>query len=231
MCRILAFVADEPVDASPWIEAFAEACRTSKEYQGHGWGVAWRADDGWSRYRTTRPIWEDGTEAPPSRIVVVHARSAFRNEGIAEENNMPFISGDLAFAFNGELRGVRLSVPGETGAARLLRLLDRFRTSEADDVPAALRRLDAVIQARAEYVRALNLVVSDGRALYAHSRYSEDPDYFTLREARVRRRGRESPSLRAVCSEEIIVDGLEGEWMPIPNGATRTVALEPSCCS
>lgn len=231
MCRILAFVADEPVDASPWIDAFAEACRISKEYQGHGWGMAWRTDDGWSRYRTTRPIWEDDAEAPLGRVVVVHARSAFRNEGITEENNMPFLSGDLAFAFNGELRGVRLSVPGETGAARLLHLLDRFRASDAADVPAALRRLDAVIRARTEYVRALNLVVSDGRALHVHSRYSEDPDYFTLRETRVRLRTQAWPSLRAVCSEEIAVEGLKPEWTPIPNGTTRSVALEGSCCS
>ena len=122
--------ATAPFDANPWIDAFAERCRASHEYQGHGWGAAWRTDGGWDRTRSIDPIWEPGrTPVPEASVVVVHARSAFRNEGIVVENNMPFLASDLAFAFNGELRGVRLSAPGETGAARLLHLLERFNAA------------------------------------------------------------------------------------------------------
>ena len=139
MCRILGIQADTLIDASPWIEAFGLRCRDSNEFQGHGWGMSWYVDGGWQRYRSLRPIWEDRVELPESRIVLVHARSAFRNEDIAVENNMPFLSGELesspgdrhgarAFAFNGELHGVRLTVPGVTGAARLFHLLERFTT-------------------------------------------------------------------------------------------------------
>ncbi len=129
MCRILGLQADEPVDAVPWIEAFGSRCRDSEEFHGHGWGMSWQEHGRWRRYRSIRPIWEDTVDLPATRLVLVHARSAFRNEGIVVENNMPFLSGELesprgdrhgarAFAFNGELRGVRLTVPGVTGAAR-----------------------------------------------------------------------------------------------------------------
>ena len=128
MCRILALGANEPFDCNPWISAFAERCHESKEYQGHGWGVAWRTEDGWAHARSLIPIWEDErVTVPLSDLVLVHARSAFQNEGIEVQNNMPFVKEKLAFAFNGELHGVRLNVPGETGAARLCHLLDRFR--------------------------------------------------------------------------------------------------------
>ena len=227
MCRILAVQADEPVDAIPWIEAFGRRCRDSQEYQGHGWGMSWQDNGTWRRYRSIRPIWEDSVELRPTRLVLIHARSAFRNEGIEVQNNMPFLSGDLAFAFNGELHGVRLSAPGDTGAARLLHLLERFSAAAGGDTLKALTRLDALIALRSDYVRALNIVVSDGRSLFINSHYSEDQDYFTLHTASVpSQRG-----MRMVSSEEVSTGEVEPDWVSIPNHTTRTLAAESACCS
>ncbi len=228
MCRILAVQADEPVDPVPWIEAFAERCRASREYQGDGWGVAWRERDAWLRHRSVRPIWDDLPDVlPGSRLFVVHARSAFRNEGVAVENNMPFLEQDLAFAFNGELRGVRLAAPGDTGAARLLHLFTRFRASAAGDGLAALARLDGVIASRTDYVRALNLVISDGRSIWVNAHHSEDPDYFTMHHAWVDLG--HGAVARAVTSERLSLPGVEPRWEAIPNHTTQILGEVATC--
>lgn len=228
MCRILALRADEPLAPLPWIEAFAERCRSSREYQGDGWGFAWRERDCWVHYRSERPIWDDlPATVPPSHTVLVHARSAFRNEGVAVENNMPFIEGDLAFAFNGELRGVRLSAPGETGAARLLHLFTRFHAAAGGEGLTALARLDGVIASRTDYVRALNIVVSDGDRIWINTHYSEDPDYFTLHRARVDLAP--GAQARIVSSERLSIPGVEPRWEAIPNRTTRTLEEVHAC--
>lgn len=218
MCRFLVLRAPEPFDPVPWIEPFAERCEASREYQGHGWGVSWWTGAGWERHRSVEPIWDEIPDRlPASTLVLVHARSAFRNEGIVVENNMPFLSGDLAFAFNGELHGVRLSVPGETGAARLFTLLERFRASCGGDLLSALERLDRVVTERSEHVRAMNMVVSDGRDVWVNAHFSQEPDYFTLWRAEVPGEG---GGLLAVSSERFDTDSATPAWAPIPNRAT-----------
>lgn len=88
------------------LAAFTRVARNSREYQGHGWGCAWLEDGRWRLYHDIRPIWEDDWR-PPGRttLLLAHARSAFRDEGIRVENNMPFHDGERVFIFNGELHG------------------------------------------------------------------------------------------------------------------------------
>jgi len=245
MCRLLAVRSAEPFDPVPWIAPFAERCRESKEYQGHGWGVSWWDGARWERYRSVTPIWEDVPEQlPTSSLVLVHARSAFRNEGIVVENNMPFLEDSLAFAFNGELRGVRLNAPGETGAARLFHLLRRFRDSAGDTASndggpaepraaaapdstlAALDRLDRVVTARTDYVRAMNTLVSDGRDVWIGSHYSEDPDYFTLWRASL---PGVAGSTAVISSERFDLPDVAPQWRAVPNRTTLKLDLEETC--
>jgi glutamine amidotransferase len=288
MCRLLAITSSVPIDATPILAEFAARCRASKEYQGHGWGVARADGDGrgvartdrdgrdvartdgdeggvphrlhgdvaWRRYRSVRPIWED--EWPrfePARMWIVHARSAFRNEGVVVANNMPFLADDLAFAFNGELRGVRLQAPGDTGAARLLHLLGRFRTAADGNVLDALVRLDRVVSQRSHYVRALNVVAADRDRVYVHCHYSEDAEYFTLHTAvgegapgaRIEAgEGGRDPTdaggradtdatpappnapIAIVCSERLDVPGI-GPWEPVPNHSTLALETGVTC--
>lgn len=223
MCRLLAIRAAAPVALERWLEPFAARCRASGEYQGDGWGVSWWTGTGWRRRRSLRPIWDDELRGlPRATCFVVHARSAFRDDEVALRHNMPFLSGPLAFAFNGELRGVRLAVPGANGAARLFHLFQRFRASAPEDVPGALQRLDRVVSSRSDYVRALNLVVADGPAVYVHCRFSEDPDYFTLH--RTGGGGAGYQGVEAVASEPFQPRGFETTWEPVANGST--VALD-----
>ncbi len=217
MCRILAVTARRTFDVRPWLDAFAARCRTSGEYQGDGWGLAWRTGDGWERYRSVDPIWDrDESRFPASTTYLVHARSAFRDTPVAVEHNMPFLDDRTAFAFNGELRGVRLSVPGGNGAARLFHLFGRFRAAPPGLSTAALERLDRTVVARTDYVRALNLVVADEGGVHIRSRFGEDPDYFTLH-ASADARGPRGERAAVVCSEAMTVPGADIEWLPVPN--------------
>ncbi|MFQ5538433.1 MAG: class II glutamine amidotransferase [Gemmatimonadota bacterium] len=171
---------------------FAVMCRDSREYQGHGWGAAWiDADGSWATHHSLKPIWEDRLpHLPPTRLFLAHARSAFRNEGIMLSNAMPFVGGTLAFAFNGEIRGVRLRVPGATGAWRLFNLLGSLLMREAGDgrLGASLERLNSIVRTRSTHVRGMNFVVSDSKRVWASSHPAEEGEYFTLRRLRIRDR-------------------------------------------
>jgi len=207
MCRLLMVRSDQPFSLRAYLPAFAEMCRGSKEYQGHGWGMAWRESGAWRVHKNLEPIWRDGRPdlEAETDFLLVHARSAFRDEGIVLENNMPFFDDRLFFIFNGELRGVRLKAEGRIGAEKIFNFVKRF---DRGDPAAALRRAGEIIRKRAEYVRAMNIMMTDGDRIYVSTHYSEDAEYFTLHcqfgEDRV-----------AFCSQP-----LDGEWLPMPNHAT-----------
>ena len=190
------------------MNSFKERCRRSPEYQGDGFGVTLRASGRWERRRSLTPIWEDALRLPKRvDVLVVHARSAFRNEGIAVENNMPFESDEVSFVFNGEIRGIRLRAPGRIGAEKLFHLILERRRS---GVPEAIGAVDRLVRSRSRYVVAMNVALTSlngDPSIYAHCRFSERPEYFTLhvREGEV----------RGVSSEP-----LDRNFRPMENGET-----------
>ncbi|HSF14144.1 MAG TPA: class II glutamine amidotransferase [Vicinamibacteria bacterium] len=211
MCRLLAVQSPVAIDIAPLLSGFALVARRSREYQGHGWGCAFRAKGRWEIHKSIRPIWEDVLpDLPRTRLLVAHARSAFRDGGIRVENNMPFSDGTNVFAFNGELRGVRIRERGRIGAEKVFNFIKRFENGRG--MENALRRATRIIEKRTDYVRAMNLILSDGQSVLVHSRFTEDAEYFTMH---YRRREPREPLV--VCSEPI--PGRDG-WVPIGNGET-----------
>ena len=217
MCRILCVRSDEPFDMEPHLAAFAQLARESPEYQGDGWGCAWidaDGSDGWRLYRNISPVWEDAA-APAGRatLVLAHARSAYRGEGIRVENNMPFSDGERAFIFNGELHGVRIRERGRIGAEKVFNFVKRF---DDGDMGRALERgLDA-IEKRTRYVRAMNLIVADAsRRVHFATRFNEDPDYFRMHAAL-------RDGVRILCSAPYPESGGRWAWTPVANGAIGT---------
>ncbi len=207
MCRFLVLRSAEGFDPSPIVDSFRERCRRSPEFQGHGFGMALLASGRWERYRSLTPIWEDSRPIPRKvELLVVHARSAFRNEGIDVRNNMPFYREDLCFVFNGELRGVRLKAPGRIGAEKIFHLILEQRAG----LPEALATTDRLVRSRSRYVRAMNVALTDGSRIYAHCRFAEKPDYFTLHYR--------AGDLAGVSSEP-----LDESFRPMANGETRVL--------
>jgi len=169
--------------------------------------MAMRAAGRWERYKSLTPIWEDSPPLPREvDVLVVHARSAFRNEGIDVENNMPFYRGDVSFVFNGEIRGVRLKATGRIGAEKIFNVI----LEQGYALSEALAATDRLVHSRSRYVRAMNVALTDGSAIYAHCRFAERPDYFTLHYR--------TGDLIGVSSEP-----LDESFRPMSNGETRVL--------
>jgi predicted glutamine amidotransferase len=211
MCRLLYVRAGRPFDIRAHLGPFAELSRDSKEYQGHGWGCAYLRDGEWRLYHDLRPVWDDDLgRFGPTSLLVAHARSAFENRGIRVENNMPFFDGRHVFAFNGELRGVRLRERGRIGAEKVFNFVRRL---DRGDMGAALERGAAIIRSRTRRVRGMNVLIADRERAYVSSAPSEDPEYFTMR---LRRRGDEL----VLCS-----DPYPGEpgWEVVPTSGVEVL--------
>ena len=75
---------------------------------------------------------------------------------------------------------------------------------------AATRRAVDIIHKRSAYVRALNLILSDGSQSVLSTSYGENPGYFQMHQRR-------SAGLHLVCSQPFADD--DG-WSPIDNNTT-----------
>lgn len=217
MCRILLVRSDEPFSLAEQLAPFAELSQQSKEYQGHGWGCSWLPEvtqaEKWQHYHNINPIWEDDLSQfadVSSKLLLVHARSAFRDEGIVIENNMPFSDGDTVFIFNGELRGVKIKSEGRIGAEKIYNYIRRM---DKGDKLQALEKAVSIINRRTTYVRAMNILMSDGETSLVSSNYSEDPDYFQMHRS-------VKDGVERVCS--VPFSGEDG-WERIENGVVAVV--------
>lgn len=209
MCRLLCVKADQLFAVDDYFPAFSRMAKNSREYQGHGWGIAWREGDQWKLHHSITPIWEDNLPSGVrTQLCILHARSAFEDRDIAVENNMPFQQGNMIFAFNGELRGVRIKAEGRIGAEKLFNLiLSRHR----GDLRQALVDSMKLLEQRTTHFKAANLIISDGASINLASRFSEKLDYYTM--------WRKTESNRLViCSEPL---DSEAVWSPIAQGVEK----------
>ncbi|MFT5740941.1 MAG: putative glutamine amidotransferase [Gammaproteobacteria bacterium] len=208
VCRILLAKADQAFSIAEMLTRFARVAEQSSEFQGHGWGCAWLDDDGWQQYHNIQPVWKDDfTGFAETRLLLVHARSAFRDEGIVVENNMPFSDGESVFIFNGELRGVRINAEGRIGAEKIYNYIRRF---DKGDKLNALERAVGIIKKRSSYIRAMNILLSDGKRHFLSTNYSEDPAYFQMH-------AKKRDGLQLVCSQPF---DDESDWQLIENNTT-----------
>ena len=211
MCRLLWVRAAQPFRISDHLVHFAALSRDSSEYQGHGWGCAWLQNNQWQIYRNISPIWqEDISHFGTTTLLVAHTRSAFRDEGISVENNMPFFDGKRVFVFNGQLHGVRIKEEGRIGAEKIFNYVKRF---DHGDRLKALTRGTAIIEKRTRYIRAMNLILASRESSELATLYNERPDYFQMH--RIERDG-----VALVCSAPY--PG-EGGWQPIRNHTIQTL--------
>lgn len=178
MCRLLLVKSLSEFPISEHLKEFAIISKNCKEYQGHGWGCAYLTNDTWKVYKNIIPIWEDNFEQfGKTTLLIAHARSAFRNEGIQIENNMPFQKYDKIFIFNGELHGVRIKEQGRIGAEKIFNFILRFQKGNL--IEAFKKALD-IIEKKSNYVKAMNIIMSDKKKIYLSSIFNEDADYFTM---------------------------------------------------
>lgn len=209
MCRLLCVKNQEPFDIAARLSQLAYIAQNSLEYQGHGWGCAYIVGGEWKFYHNIKPIWEDDLDQFGSTTLLIgHARSAFRDENIVVENNMPFFDGNYVFVFNGELRGVRIPVDGRIGAEKVFNYIKRF---DKGDMVTAIRKGMDVIVRRTRYVRAMNIIIADRKNVYLGTVYNENPGYFRLRTYQT--------AAGFTVSSETVVEG--PEWRVVPNNTVE----------
>ena len=209
MCRLLTVQSNTTFSIEPYLSKFADISRNSKEYQGHGWGCAYRDEtSGWKLYKNINPVWEDDlSRFGNTSLLVAHARSAFEDRDIVVENNMPFFDGRTVFVFNGELRGVKIREQGRIGAEKIFNYIRRF---DKGDTRNALIKAVEIIKKRTRYIRGMNIIMVNDGGIFVSSHFTEDDMYFTMRY----REGREL----VICSAPF--PG-EKNWHPIANGSMR----------
>jgi len=190
MCRILAVRSSASFTLRDYLESFARLAFESVEYQGHGWGCSFLREGRWKHYRNLQPIWTDRLDRfGKTDLLVAHARSAFQNR---------------VFAFNGELRGVRLKIEGRIGAEKIFRLVQRL---DEGDLKEGIRRAIRVLERRTAELKACNFVIADPKRLWLATIFNERPDYFTLHML--------DRDPLVVCSKPL---GNERGWRPLPSG-------------
>ena len=216
VCRLLLVESPKGIDPNPLLEKFAEMCQNSREFQGHGWGCSWLDQNReWKIYHHLDPVWQRPRQSfPETRLFLVHARSAFRDEGIVIENNMPFSDGTTVFLFNGELRGVRVKAPGRIGAEKIYNYIRRF--DHGDLAEATVKAVD-IINKRSRYIRAMNFFIARPDAVQICSWFNEDPDYFQLRKAT-------DGDTRIICSAPL--PDFAPSWDTIENKSFETIPIQ-----
>ncbi len=209
MCRLLAVRSKKEFEISAYLKKFASISKNSKEYQGHGWGMAALKNNEWDIYRNIKPVWEDDLDQfGKTNFLIVHARSAFQDEGIVVENNMPFFDGKHLFIFNGELKGVRLSEKGRIGAEKIFNFIKRFQKYS---IKEAIKKGTSIIKEKSKYVRAMNLIINDKDKIYLYTFFNEDPEYFTMHM-------KTEDDRVVICSDPL---DEEGSWKKIENDSIK----------
>jgi glutamine amidotransferase len=206
MCRLLFVKSKEKFAIPEFLDKFAVVCKNSKEYQGHGWGLAYLKDNKWHHYKNIKPIWEDDfSQFAETNRLIVHARSAFRDKDINVENNMPFYNDKYIYIFNGELNGVKLNVEGRIGAEKIFNFINRF---DKGDLKAAVEKGIKIINDRSKYIRAMNIIIADKKKVVITTQFNEDEDYFTMNY-------KKSEDVLIICSERLD----ETKWEKVPNNS------------
>jgi predicted glutamine amidotransferase len=209
MCRLLYIKSKNPISIPQQLHTFATIAQQSKEYQGHGWGLAYLQDDEWNYYHNISPIWEDNLhQFGETVLMLAHARSAYQDRGIAVENNMPFYDQQYVYIFNGELHGVRIKTEGRIGAEKIFNFI---RQLNRGNMAEAIIKAQTIIENRSSYIRAMNFIIADKEHVYVASRFNEDEDYFTMYY-------KQTASSLIICSEKY--PG-EKKWTAIKNNSVR----------
>ena len=209
MCRLLVVKSKNEFEIEKHLKPFSVICKNSEENQGHGWGLAYlNKKNDWVHYKDIKPVWEDDLiQFPSTKLLVVHARSAFEDKDIIVENNMPFYDDKYVFIFNGELRGVRIKEEGRIGAEKIFNYIKRF---DKGNMQEALKKGISIIKKRTRSYKAINVIIVNKDKIYLSTNYNERPHYFTMHY-------KKDPLV--ICSMPY---PNENNWNKIPNNTIKT---------
>lgn len=188
MCRFLLVRSEEKIKPQELLSQFAAMCKVSRapdgDWQGDGYGIAWKERGQWKLIKSLLPIWKDKdsfSKIPTTNLLVAHARSAgFPQHKGNIVYNQPYIEDSLCFVFNGLIRGVTIQrkLKGEIGAQKIFNLIiEELDNSKPDE---ALKIIDKLIVENSKKITGLNIGLVKDNRFYALCRYDGNKDYFSL---------------------------------------------------
>lgn len=169
MCRLLGYVADQPVSVVDVLgEDGFERFTALTAVHGDGWGMAWQAEDRSVRSvavpgsASADPAYEGLARKQLGRAGLVHLRWATSGLGITATNTHPFTdddgpTGGVAFAHNGHIAPIpRLEdlltaaslerLEGDTDSERYFRFVLQCAEEEGDLDAGLVRALDVLVR-------------------------------------------------------------------------------------
>lgn len=204
MCRFLLVKSEKKINPQELLNQFAAMCQKSRapddDWQGDGYGIAWKERGQWKLTKSLLPIWKDKdsfSKIPTTNLLVVHARSAgFPQHKGNIDYNQPYLDGSLCFVFNGLIRGVTIQrkLKGEIGAQKIFNLIvEELDSGKPDEV---LKTVDKLIVENSKKITGLNIGLVKDNRFYALCRYDGNKDYFSLHYAK-------DDEVTLLCSEPI----------------------------
>lgn len=215
MCRILAYSTNydqgikETIHQLPILAKNGNVPVGFRKGHSEGWGmVGYRERKHVFRHRSELPIYRDDSFFTHSQellkslpdIVIGHARKATIGK-VAVTNNHPFVYKNFSFCHNGSFfqsqsipltQEFKKKIEGTTDTEHLfyyiIQLLENKENPSSSQVRTALKNAIRYLRKHHEYT-ALNVVLSDGRYMWALREVSETdrlvkllklPAYFTL---------------------------------------------------
>lgn len=204
MCRFLLLKSKKPIRPFKLLRSFSSMAKKSKAYdgdwQGDGWGIAWRQKNTWQIYKSLSPIWENEekfVKFPKTTIFAVHARSAsFSKHKNNIDYNQPFVNGSRIFVFNGLLKGVKFpyQIPGDIGAQKIWNLLQKQLKHYQPET--ALDKLKTLLIKYTQEVQAINIGLADFNNINSLNYFTKYPDYYKLHYFK-------NNALELICSEKL----------------------------
>lgn len=213
MCRFLVIKNTGSNYLQKDLENFVNMCRESKtiegDWQGDGWGVAYRSSNGkWQTYHSLNPIWDELDQLLQvggyAKELLVHARSAsfddYKNDVSV---NQPYLSEDKnrVFVFNGVVYKVKLKrrLEGKIGAQKIFSLInqeEKRKDSLKDKNINILSSAFNLIKNNSEKIKGFNCALLNNNNLSVVSDYTTEGDYFKLYKANLNEK-------IIVCSQQI----------------------------
>lgn len=252
MCRMFAVLSTKPAKASTYLyEAQFSLYRQAKKgNQGDGCGIGYYVDGRPMLVKSEKAIYEARdfvrlSSGIVSNLFIAHVRKASNPKSlprevlISESNSQPFQHGDFLFVHNGTLfipdevtkilgdyRSVVMGVnDSEVLFALLLQTIER-----CGSVEEALGKLEPTLwevhrrsgSNRPAPYRGLNIILSDGRTLYAYEKYVGDCGTSICSDTPVfEMQYRATDSEMVVASERMT----QGDWKRLPNGGLLVARL------
>ncbi len=218
MCRFLLAKSKQPISPKKILNSFAKMAQKSKafdgDWQGDGWGFSWLENNKWQQYQSLKPIWKDigqFSKFPKSNIFSVHARSAsFPEHKNNIEYNQPYINESYSYVFNGLLRGVTLSLPGDIGAQKIWSLLNGYLKNI--NLTQALYKTTDILKKNSKNIQALNIGIAGKNTISAYCHYTKHPDYYSLKYS-------DNSDVKIICSE--VIDGFS--FLSLPTNSLITL--------